>query len=473
MKKSVILVHPELEGVRDAELPLACLALSGTLEIEGFLPKIIDMSVMNDWQEKIMCHLKDSLFVGISAMTGCEIKYGLAVCDFVREMAPSLPIVWGGWHASTLPDQTLSDDRVDIVVRGEGDFVIVELARALQFERGLSDVRGISYKFDGQIVRNVDSEHINDLNVLPNTPWHLIEMSEYLKRQKEKRLAVVSGRGCAMRCTFCSHKVMPNSKPRQFSAFHVIDDIEKVIVKHNIRYVNFYEPTFISNKMRAMDICNEIDRRKLKFEWRGSSRANVISKLPNEICRKLREAGCQKLSFGFESGSENVLRRINKRSNCWEALESVRKCESYGILVEAYLIFALPFETLRDIVDTIKFAIEIRKIAPLSDIWAGKYNPLPGTTVYKECIEKYGLKKVESLEEWGNPSSYAGRPWVSRLQKIFLKVAITQIWLDPDLKAYWKTHTGKRFLRRILKFFKYSIFKALIWWIIFVRRLFT
>ena len=122
---------------------------------------------------------------------------------------------------------------------------------ALQGQIPLSEVKGITYKAGGTIVNNPDADPIRDLNVLPYTPWHLIDMQAYIKKYGEMTLCLQAGRGCPYSCTFCSHKVMPNRTPRSFSAQYLLDNIERVIREFDITHVSFYEPTFISSRKRA------------------------------------------------------------------------------------------------------------------------------------------------------------------------------------------------------------------------------
>ena len=166
MKNRIILVHPKSKE-SEIRYPLSCLALAGTLEKEDFQPIILDMAIEKDYRRIVTKYLGDTLFIGISTMTDWQIKYALELCDFVRKCEPNVPIVWGGWHPTTLPEQTVQDKRVDIVVRGEGEFVVVELAKALQRQDSISGVKGITYKIGDKIINNPDSDPINDLNKLP------------------------------------------------------------------------------------------------------------------------------------------------------------------------------------------------------------------------------------------------------------------------------------------------------------------
>lgn len=420
MKKRVVLVHPKTRRNRSITYPLSSLALAAALEKENFVPVIIDMEVEENYLDLLTSHLDEALFVGISSMTDWQIKYGLELCDFVRGHDPNLPIVWGGWHPTSLPIQTVQDDRVDIVVRGEGDFVVVELGRALQGQISLADVKGITYKMGRTILNNADADPIPDLNVLPYTPWHMIDIQTCIKKYGERTLCVQTGRGCPYNCTFCSHKVMPNRTPRAFSAQYIFDNIEQVIHEFDINHVRFYEPAFISSPKRVREICKEIQRRKLSILWEGSARANVAAGLDDSLFTMLRQSGCVQLNLGFESGSQRVLDSINKKTTIQESLQAVTKCADRDIGVEGYFVRGFPSERFLDMLDTDKMILEIKRLAPWSKLSMGFYTAYPGTPMYRECVDKYGLKEETTLQEWGEMSTWVNdRPWLSKTRKLW------------------------------------------------------
>ena len=111
-------------------------------------------------------------------MTGSQIQFGLEMCDYIRKRSPGTPIVWGGRHASALPGQTLSDNRADIVVHGEGDYTAVEIAKVLAENSSLKDIKGISFKKNNRIITTPKANVIRDLDSLPMIPWGLFDLEK-------------------------------------------------------------------------------------------------------------------------------------------------------------------------------------------------------------------------------------------------------------------------------------------------------
>src|SRR5258707_9795289 len=151
----VILFYPAYDGP-PLGAPLCLLALASTLREAGFDVVIIDAAIESDYRTRIECESVDALCVGISVLTGPMIRGAIEVATAVKSQTPWLPVVFGGWHPSLLPDETLSESFVDMVVRGQGELTIVEVARALANKHPLDNIAGLSWKKDGQRTHNAD-----------------------------------------------------------------------------------------------------------------------------------------------------------------------------------------------------------------------------------------------------------------------------------------------------------------------------
>src|SRR5208283_4124769 len=161
-KKDVLLVFPGKFKTPDPLVPLSLLYLAASLQEEGFTVRILDMR-LEDYSH---LEIGNPVFVGISCVSGLQIKYALEFARYVRMHAPSSPIVWGGVHPTLLPEQTASNVYVDIVVRGEGELIIKDLANALALNEPLDNVAGITYNLNG-LTKNNPEGNIIDLDAQP------------------------------------------------------------------------------------------------------------------------------------------------------------------------------------------------------------------------------------------------------------------------------------------------------------------
>ena len=164
MSNKVVLFYPPYAG-QPLGPPLSLLSLASPLLQEGFQVSIVDGSIESDFKSLVVQEIKDALCLGISLLTGQMIRSAIDVARLVHQLRPELPIILGGWHPSLLPAQTLSEDFVDVVVRGQGERTIVEISRLLREGKALENVRGISFKQHGNIHHNPERpvENVNDL----------------------------------------------------------------------------------------------------------------------------------------------------------------------------------------------------------------------------------------------------------------------------------------------------------------------
>ena len=182
MNKRVVLVYPHIiEGWQARPrmaMPMSLLCIATPVMNAGYDVKIIDQRVEPRWESILRQELqKDPLCVGVSSMTGPQLRHALDISKMVKEYGNS-PVIWGGTHASLLPDQTLKNENIDIVVQGEGEETFPELVEALDGKRPLSTVKGIWYKENGHI-KNTGMRPFIDLNKQPPLPYHLIDLKKY------------------------------------------------------------------------------------------------------------------------------------------------------------------------------------------------------------------------------------------------------------------------------------------------------
>lgn len=438
MKNKVILIHPSDE-VMLAVYPLSCLILAGVLLAHGFEPVIFNQNVDGDFVDFLDEHLSSALCVGISSITGVQIKNGLTIARKVRNRDDQMRIVWGGWHPSALPEQTLQDPLVDIVVRDEGECSFLEIVQCLKNGTTFNNVLGISYKAQsGELFHNPDRPFVKDLDSLPKNPWHLIDINKTVGNASERCITIQTGRGCPAQCTFCSHK---KGMYRPFSAKYILDNLEPAIRKHDIKKVYFFEPTLVTSQTRVLSICNEIISRGLDIRWSASARASNLAKFDDFTMETMQKSGCSELTFGFESASQLILDKINKKINLEQIMAAIIKCKHYNIMPDACFIVGFPFETFYDVLDTLTLIAIMRKFNPNVRIHVQLYTAFPATELYEECIAKYGLKRIEQLHEWGNFSTWKNkRPWLGAARKAFLKMLNGSIYASSlsHLKSHRK-----------------------------------
>lgn len=379
----------------------------GLLYIAQSLLKIkIDVSILHMGFDSVRkLKLEDYLFVGISMLTGEMISNGLRIARLIKAYNSKIPIVIGGVHPSLLPEESLRNELVDIVVIGEGDKTIQELAICLLNKQDLSKVKGIGYK-DGNkdVIINPPREFM-DMNELDfDLPYELLGKGF----SNPNFMPVHTSRGCPYRCGFCYNPVLNKRKYRTKSADRVIDEIQYLHKKYKVDVFGFdFEDEFFIDVGRAYKIFESIIEKGLKIRWTAFCRFNTFdnafNRFGNDFLDIIKKSGCYYLSFGAESGSQRLLDDIiQKDIKVEQILRTVERLKNAGIPHRVSFMCCFPTETQNDLNATFDVIDRISENNLLLVLGLFQLIPLPGTRIYNLLKKEYSYKSPSSLEEWGN-----------------------------------------------------------------------
>lgn len=290
--------------------------------------------------------------VGISMLTNARFAC-LNVARRIKKQF-NLPIIVGGPHATLMSKQLMENyPFLDYLVRGEGEYICLDLLNALEKEGDLNKIKGLSYRKEGKIIHNPSAKLIEDLDALPFPEYKFFDLASYSKQPHyPKELlnypvgCVTSSRGCPYNCTFCSSSNLWGRKIRFRNPKKVVDEIEELYIKYNIRYIVFMDDHFTANRQRAIDICKLIIKRKLKIKWECHSEVNVINK---EILDWMKKAGCYLIAYGVEDTSEEGLRFFKKAHNLEQLYNAFKLTKEAGIKTLSYFIIGGDHETKENI----------------------------------------------------------------------------------------------------------------------------
>ena len=430
-ERGVLLVFPGKFKSPDPQVPLALLHIAASLKQEGFNVRIIDMR-LEDYRH---VQVGNPVFVGISCMSGLQIKYALEFARHVRMQNPTCPLVWGGVHPTLLPEQTAVNDFVDVVVRGEGELIIKDLANALIQNRPLDDVAGITYILNGAIKRNPDGKVI-DLDDIPVAlPYELLQMDKY-PSFRSGRFHVQTSRGCPHRCGFCYNSIFNKNRWRGKSAKRVLDEIEYILQKYpHIKIIDPIDDNVFVDEYRVKEMCQGLIDRKLGVQWRANCRFDYLANYDESFLKLLARSGCVELDFGGESGSDRLQRLICKDVTADEMLRSVDNLRRWAPSIEPYVSWmsGLPGETDEDLADTFDLMDKMREVNPKTQHYGiFVYTPFP-STVMQYLPSEY--MPPQSLEEWGGIEVFHfNPPWHSKkqIEKLHTISAVTRLAFFPE-----------------------------------------
>jgi radical SAM superfamily enzyme YgiQ (UPF0313 family) len=421
-------------------LPWSLLYLASSLRKNGYNVKIIDQRTESNWKKTLLNALKqDPLFVGISSMTGKQILYALHISKFVKENSPT-PVVRGGIHASLLPQQTIKNKSIDIILRKEGDLTAVELAKALEKNRSLKDIKGICYKKDNKIILTPEREFIAMDRLIENFPFDLINMKDYFLSYVEdckRMLTVFTTRGCSYKCMFCYNASYNKSKWRALSAEKTIKLFTIMVKKYNLDGLLIYDDDFFVDINRVKKICLGIIKNRLNIKWFADCRVNHILRMDKEMISLLKKSGCESLFFGIESGSERILKMIKKGFTVKDVIKCNLRLKEIEIIPGLTFMSGFPTETEQERKMTYSLIDRLMKDNSKVEInGITLYSPYPGTELF-EISKQHGFKPPQKLEDWANITfSNSIAPWLKKKDRrkiervYFISKSIDGNWMN-------------------------------------------
>jgi radical SAM superfamily enzyme YgiQ (UPF0313 family) len=408
-------------------LPLACLCVGTVLERSGYQVEIVDERISQAFESDIVASIRREkpLFVGISSMTGVQIRGGLKAANVVRSLDSCLPIVWGGVHPSLCPDSTLRDDLCDIVVKGEGEVTIVELADCLRTGGDLHSVAGIGFKESGKPVWTQNRPMIENLDLIPRPNYELIRMEHYFTRApstNEAQLQIVTSRGCPYDCEFCYNLKFNERRFRYYSAERVVDDICHVAVNYGVRAIFIEDDYFFGNPGRVERICDLLLEKELDLLIQVPCRIDYLYRRSPRMLDKLYQAGFKELWIGIESGSEKRLKEIMKRNTLQQVREVNALMARSDVYVKYGFMAGFPNEDRKETLETVDFMFELLNtnanagVAPVA-----VYTPYPGTTLYDKARLMHGARFPDTLQGWSKfHFAENNNPFLSSQQRRFV-----------------------------------------------------
>ena len=311
--------------------------------------------------------------VGFSVTTWAAPRV-LQEAAAIRRQFPGIVILAGGPHATALP-RDLLEGGVDVVVRGYGERILVELLEALERHRPLGTVAGVAYLAEGQLVQTAPAAE-PDLNDLPPADYAQFDLARY------RWCSVSSSRGCAVGCTFCSDSYLFGRKVSLRRPAHFVEELARLQADYGASDFYVIDEQFTLSEPRVLEICDLIGRTGLKINWTVNSRVDCVSA---EMLARMRQAGCRSIAFGVESGSEQILNAIHKRITPAQVERAVALAKQAGLRVKTSWIVGLP----GPMSEQLKSIDLMEKTQPnhIDVFWLTLY---PGTPFW-DAPEKYGI----------------------------------------------------------------------------------
>src|SRR4030043_144949 len=438
----------------DTDFPLGILSVGSALKKAGFEVKLFNITEnnINETVDEIITLSPE--FLGVSVMTGIQTKHSAEFCQKIKKKKNNLTIVWGGIHPSLLPEQCLQESYIDYVVIGEGEITIIEFIRRLRNGDGFDDVAGLGHKKNGKVIINRSRDLIENLDKY-RLDFSLIDVEKYIFKPRGAKRTMVykASRGCTFNCAFCYNKIFNRGRWRAWSVDAVVEDIDFLKKNYGVNAIQFYDDNFFINQQRALEILERVDL---------PSHVEIrIDMITDDLAQKLKKLKVDKLLIGIESGSNRMLKLINKGYTGDRIQKGIKILAKYDLYTTYSTIVGLPTETKEEFNKTLDLIYWIRKIHPRSGFNLGTYLPYPGSLMYQFAIEQ-GFKPPHRTEDWGSIDRFRkdfSSPWVDSKKvwwireylKIFnYKIGLLNKWLEFRIKSrFFSFHLDAYIIKRL------------------------
>jgi magnesium-protoporphyrin IX monomethyl ester (oxidative) cyclase len=412
--------------------------------------------------------------VGVSCLFSMQHKNAHRVCAIAKEFNPNIITIMGGAHPTALPNATLQDNNVDIVMLGEADFTTKETLDNLRQKKSLKNIDGIAFRNNGQIIINPKTKFIENLDLIPFPARHLLPMEKYFKinlphgvsSKYSPNTPLITSRGCPANCIFCSIHSIWGYKYRARSVENIILELKVLKEKYHIKEIQFEDDNLTFDRNRAEKLFDAMVENKLNISW-TTPNGVALWALDQKLLIKMKASGCYRLCLAIESGDQEFLTQtIKKPLDLKKVPELISEIKKIGFETDAFFVVGFPQETRSQLLNTFKFADKLGT----DNVSFYLATPYPGTELYKICRDKGYFGKEFALDSLGvkKPSLITPNFSTTELEKMIayynLKHKISLLWRSPKtfynkvIKRFFQTpgqflllthkFMGKMFIKR-------------------------
>ena len=364
MNKICFIEPPYGQFIESLDAPFSLMYLAAIAEQCGWQAQIVDMHNLDD-------PLPDADIYGVTSSSP-QWPVTIKLSERLAKEFPHSLRILGGNHISALPE-AFNETKFSFAVLGEGEISLGNILKTPE------DFKPFSY-VQGQVVHNLDN--------IPFPSRHLIDWSKYKrgiyrgKQLLSLAVSIISSRGCPHNCVFCGSHVVFGRTTRFRSVGNVVAEVKQVIDQMGYHGFNFHDDTFCLKRQRVIDLCREFS--KLDIYWRCLTRADTLDE---ELLKEMSAGGCSELLLGVESGSDKVLKRIQKGTTAKQNLKAMKMIKKSGIQLKAAIMIGNPGETWETVEETKKL---LKECPP--DFWSvSVFTPFPGSATWSDP-DKYGIK---------------------------------------------------------------------------------
>jgi anaerobic magnesium-protoporphyrin IX monomethyl ester cyclase len=408
-----------IEGLHTIALrpPMDLLYIGAALERQGVKCTLTDFPGERlDWD-----HLQDDLKrlrpdVLVLSTTTPTLERDLRAAQMAKAVRQDTIVIAKGAHFwRDQPDILKKYPMIDVIMRGEYEETIADLVTQPDW----SKVEGIIFRRGGKIVSTGKRPFLEDLDQIPYPARHLANNALYFRPDTgELQTTIVTNRGCPEKCVFCLAPRVAGRENRVRSVANIVGELEDCVNQYGIRNFLFRSDTFTLSPEWVIELCQGIERAGLRIKWSCNSRVDTLN---GEMLRAMREVGCWLVSFGVESGSQEILDLMKKGITKEQVRAAVNLCRLEGVLTSVYFLIGTPWESEATFRETVDFA---KQLEPDFVEFFYAY-PFEGTEMYviaaNEGLLERGQFPLSAYSKPATPSKYLTLERISEMRSEALR----------------------------------------------------
>ncbi len=420
----IVLYNPKATRFRNRRFPLSVLSLAAVLEGREEYA-IVDGNLDAGPTETISGLLREHPveLLAVTVMPGPQTVGAVASCREIRTRFPHVPIVWGGYFPSNYTGAALSASYVDFAIRGQGETTFLELLLAIRGQRDLAAIPGLSFKDREGNQRHNPERPMTSPGGFPWYPYHRIPAEKYLLPTFLGRRTAVhqASLGCPFRCNFCGVVTFAGSREKMEPPARTQAIMHHLTSRYGVDAVQFYDNNFFLREDHARELADRLA--PLRLRWWCEARADIMMRYSDATWEAIRSAGCAMIFFGAESGSNRVLKEMNKDLKAEDTLELASRIRRFGIIPEFSIIFGNPRDPEGDTQECFRFIRKLKRLNPDAEIVVQHYTPVPQRDRMYGRVEK-DIQFPATPDEWAT----------DRWQRFATQKDPSTPWLKPATK---------------------------------------
>ena len=446
----------KLELISADLLPLELIQIAGPAVQRGWEVQLVDAMVEEHRLERVLEACADADLFCSSCILGYQVFDGVQVSNAVRERYPRLPIWWGGWFPSAVPELFLTGASADAVCIGQGEITFGQMLDAHEAGQPLDGIQGLALLREGHVVFT-PRQPVVGFDEFPRAPFETIDLQRYYAEQKRQceierspngrgirhrfpdppgrsaypAISYHSSFGCPEPCTFCNSPGLTERRYKMIPAEPLLDHLQEIMARDPYVGLRFQDANFGVSEKRMRAFSQGLLDRGMKVTWHATIEIKQVTQYPDSTLDLMRDSGLYIVPSGVESASQEMQLAIGKRIKPGETMNAIARLDSRGIVAGCSYIIGYPGESEESMRATLDEARAIKNTFKYASVDVFPYRPIPGAELWQAALDA-GYQAPKTAAEWGSMFEYKADSWMGAIPE-----AVARHWTVFNFLVPW------------------------------------